>query len=71
MISLMFVETLMWSEIKNDLPNALVFPRLSHTSTLIGSYLFIIGGHDGVNFTSDIVLFNLGMYLPPPLHPLD
>ncbi|BFZ65030.1 Kelch motif [Saitoella coloradoensis] len=35
------------------------FPRLSHTSTQVGSYLFIIGGHDGSTYSSDVLLFNL------------
>jgi hypothetical protein len=25
-------------------------PRLSHTSTLVGSFLFIFGGHDGSKY---------------------
>ncbi|CAG8556945.1 151_t:CDS:2, partial [Diversispora eburnea] len=27
--------------------------RLSHTSTQVGSYLFIVGGHDGTKYTSE------------------
>lgn len=34
-------------------------PRLSHTSTLVGSYLFIIGGHDGVSYSSSVLCLNL------------
>lgn len=49
------------------------FPRLSHTSTTVGSYLFIVGGHDGVAFSSDVLLFNLGatflLLLPFPFSP--
>lgn len=33
--------------------------RLSHTATLVGSYLFIIGGHDGISYSSDVLLLNL------------
>lgn len=33
--------------------------RLSHTATLVGSYLFIIGGHDGTSYSSDVLLLNL------------
>ncbi|TPX47474.1 hypothetical protein SeMB42_g03302 [Synchytrium endobioticum] len=34
-------------------------PRLSHTATQVGSYLFICGGHDGVKYSSEILLLNL------------
>jgi hypothetical protein len=34
--------------------------RLAHTSTQVGSYLFVIGGHDGEDYTSEVKLFNLG-----------
>ncbi|CCO32057.1 hypothetical protein BN14_06110 [Rhizoctonia solani AG-1 IB] len=30
-----------------------------HSSTQVGSYLFILGGHSGQQFLSDLVLFNL------------
>ena len=35
------------------------YRRLSHTATLVGSYLFIIGGHDGDEYSSDVLLLNL------------
>lgn len=47
--------TLAWVSVA--LPNS--HPRLSHSSTLIGSYLFIMGGHDGVEYSSDILMLNL------------
>ncbi|KAL8278979.1 hypothetical protein RQP46_008648 [Phenoliferia psychrophenolica] len=50
--------TMIWSEVKPE-TNAIAYPRLSHTATCVGSYLFVIGGHDGVSFSSDILLFNL------------
>ncbi|KAJ3137699.1 hypothetical protein HDU90_001649 [Geranomyces variabilis] len=34
-------------------------PRLSHTATQIGSYLFIFGGHDGSHYNNTILLLNL------------
>lgn len=34
-------------------------PRLSHTATVVGSYVFIIGGHNGSEYTNDVLLFNL------------
>jgi hypothetical protein len=47
-------------------------PRLSHTSTRVGSYLFVIGGHDGKQYSSEVLLLNLGrlsilyrVYRPP------
>ena len=36
-------------------------PRLSHTATQVGSYLFIVCGHDGSKYTSEVLLLNLGM----------
>ena len=38
------------------------FQRLSHTATIVGSYLFVVGGHDGVEYSSEVLLLNLGMY---------
>ncbi len=37
---------------------------LAHTSTQVGSYLYIIGGHNGEKYTSEVLLFNLGMSVP-------
>lgn len=34
--------------------------RLSHTSTQVGSYLFIVGGHDATTYSPEILLYNLG-----------
>ncbi len=33
--------------------------RSAHTSTLVGSYLFIQGGYDGSDHTSELLTFNL------------
>ena len=33
---------------------------LAHTSTQVGSYLYVIGGHNGEKYTSEVLLFNLG-----------
>lgn len=52
------LDTAQWSRIKLDAE----YRRLAHSSTQVGSYLFVIGGHDGTNYTSDLLLFNLGMY---------
>lgn len=34
-------------------------PRIGHSITCVGSYLFMVGGHDGQGFSNDIWLFNL------------
>ena len=34
-------------------------PRLSHTSTQVGSYLFIFGGHNGSKYLNELNLLNL------------
>lgn len=45
-----------WSQIELDRK----IPRLAHTSTQVGSYVFVIGGHDGRRYSQDVLLFNLG-----------
>lgn len=35
-------------------------PRLAHSSTQVGSYLFVIGGHDGTRYSNEVLLLNLG-----------
>jgi Rab9 effector protein with kelch motifs len=50
------LDTLSWSYVKLDAAHR----RLSHSATQVGSYLFITGGHDGTNYTSELLLFNLG-----------
>lgn len=49
-------DTLYWSVVKLDI----MHQRLSHSATQVGSYLFIVGGHDGNQYTSELLLFNLG-----------
>jgi hypothetical protein len=44
--------TLVTTEIKHN--------RLSHTSTQVGSYLVVLGGHNGQSYAQDVLLFNLG-----------
>jgi hypothetical protein len=51
-----FSDTAIWTQIK---PDAL-HRRLSHSSAQVGSYLFISGGHDGSEYTPELLLFNLG-----------
>lgn len=33
---------------------------MTHATTQVGSYLFIFGGHDGIDYCNDLLLFNLG-----------
>lgn len=44
---------------KGSKADAIVHPRLSHTATLVGSYLFVVGGHDGVEYTNEVLCLNL------------
>ncbi|KAG4095658.1 galactose oxidase [Neocallimastix lanati (nom. inval.)] len=44
-----------WTRVNTDRP----IPRLSHTATQVGSYLFIIGGHDGNRYSHSLILLNL------------
>jgi len=39
--------------------------RLSHTSTQVGSYLFMLGGHNGQSYAQDVLLLNLGRSKSP------
>jgi hypothetical protein len=52
-------DTWHWSLVQAEKP----YRRLAHSSTQIGSYLFIMGGHDGSQYTNDLLLFNLGKIL--------
>lgn len=54
------LEAMRWKEII-DRENLNPRPRLlAHTATQIGSYLFVVGGHDTKKYTDDVRLFNLG-----------
>ncbi|TFY73028.1 hypothetical protein EWM64_g10984, partial [Hericium alpestre] len=48
-------DTCLWTQIKPEVTHR----RLSHSVTQVGSYLFITGGHDGTEYTSELLLFNL------------
>ena len=48
----------MWTLVSTEVK----YNRLSHTSTQVGSYLFIIGGHNGQTYAQDVLLLNLGEY---------
>lgn len=47
-----------WSHIDLDR----TIPRLAHSATQVGSYVFVIGGHDGSRYSNDILLLNLGKF---------
>jgi hypothetical protein len=49
-------DTAIWTQIKPDT----LHRRLSHSSAQVGSYLFISGGHDGSEYSPELLLFNLG-----------
>lgn len=51
------LDTAQWSKVTLDEDHR----RLSHSATQVGSYLFVVGGHDGTTYTSDLLLYNLGM----------
>ncbi len=49
-------DTRVWYQVKTDE----IHNRLGHTATQVGSYLFVIGGHDSRSYTSEILTLNLG-----------
>ena len=59
--TIVHIDTAVWTQIKPDT----VHRRLSHSSAQVGSYLFISGGHDGAEYTPELLLFNLGEFFPP------
>ncbi|CAD6570059.1 MAG: hypothetical protein CYPHOPRED_003727 [Cyphobasidiales sp. Tagirdzhanova-0007] len=53
------LDTLTWSQVALFEPS-LHCPRLSHSSTLVSpSHLLILGGHDGTQYQSSLVLFDM------------
>ena len=57
-------DTKVWYQVKTDE----IHNRLGHTATQVGSYLFIIGGHDSHSYTPDILTLNLGASDPHITH---
>ena len=37
--------------------------RIAHSATQVGSYLFVIGGHNSTDYCSEVLLFNLGSFI--------
>ncbi|KAI9105532.1 hypothetical protein DFS34DRAFT_16521 [Phlyctochytrium arcticum] len=54
-VQILNVRTLTWTPAPLDR----AFPRLSHTATQVGSYLFVLGGHDGTRYGNEALLLNL------------
>ncbi|KAH9177240.1 galactose oxidase [Lactarius sanguifluus] len=49
------LDAAVWTQVKPDT----LHRRLSHSAAQVGSYLFISGGHDGSEYTPELLLFNL------------
>jgi len=58
-IWLLNFKTLVWTMIKPQVPPVPQYKRLSHSATQVGSYLFIVAGHNGQEYCSEVLLFNL------------
>lgn len=56
-----FADTLIW---KKAIPQTPIYKRLSHSASQVGSYLFIVGGHNGADYCSEILFLNLGSSFP-------
>jgi len=42
-------------------------PRLSHSCTQVGGYMFSFGGHNGIEYVKDMSMLNLGTSFFPAL----
>ena len=58
-LMMMCLEKMTWYPIKPETP----IRRLSHTATQVGSYLFVMGGHDGLKYNHELLMFNLGTHV--------
>jgi hypothetical protein len=45
-----------WTDVTQDVN----IPRLSHSALCVGSFLFVLGGHDGTKYCNDLMMLNLG-----------
>lgn len=54
-IHILKLDTQIWYQIKTDE----IHNRLGHTATQVGSYLFVVGGHDSQRYTPDVLTLNL------------
>lgn len=54
-IFILSLDTQVWHQVKTDE----IHDRLGHTATQVGSYLFVIGGHDSTSYTPGILTLNL------------
>lgn len=55
-IHVLDLETNTWYPIELDEQ----LPRLSHSAICIGSFLFVIAGHDGAKYCNNLLMLNLG-----------
>ena len=53
-------DTFWWSLVKQQQP---LYKRLAHTATQVGSFIFIMGGHNATEYVSELLLYNLGKTL--------
>ncbi|KAK4047705.1 hypothetical protein OIV83_005213 [Microbotryomycetes sp. JL201] len=63
-VHILDLDTLTWSGVdlvvdQQSFENQAGFPRLSHSTTTVGSNLLVFGGHDGVTFSNQVLMFNL------------
>lgn len=56
-IHVLDLETETWYIVDHIEPQ---IPRLSHSAICIGSFLFVIAGHDGNKYRNDLLMLNLG-----------
>lgn len=54
-IQILRLDTKIWYEVKTDE----IYHRLGHTATQVGSYLFVVGGHDSRSYTPEVLTLNL------------
>lgn len=55
-IHVLDLETNVWHPIQLDEQ----LPRLSHSAICVGSFLFVVAGHDGSQYRNDLLMLNLG-----------
>lgn len=54
-IHILRLDTQVWYQVRTDE----VHCRVGHSSTQVGSYLFVFGGHDSVGYSNEILTLNL------------
>jgi hypothetical protein len=59
-IHVLDLESEIWFSAMQDDPQQSKISRLSHSAICIGSFLFVIAGHDGTKYCNDLFMLNLG-----------